>query len=56
MLTGTCNAMPNEETHISMLKLAVEHEGLGVTQNPKDNLEKLWSLDHFGIDCSEIMD
>ena len=56
VLTGTCRSMPNEETHISILKLAVETEELGATESPAVNLEKLWSLDHLGIDRNEITD
>ena len=53
VLTGTFKATPNDETHISILKLAVKYEEECATT---ENLEKLWSLDHLGINCSEITD
>ncbi|XP_066959221.1 uncharacterized protein [Macrobrachium rosenbergii] len=60
MVTGTCSSPPTKETHVSILKLAVETNNIimaeGATQlkDPREDLESLWSLDHLGINCSEI--
>ncbi|XP_066941290.1 uncharacterized protein [Macrobrachium rosenbergii] len=60
MITGTCSFPLIKETHVSILKLAVETDDIimteGATQlkDPREDLEGLWSLDHLGINCSEI--
>ncbi|XP_066980105.1 uncharacterized protein [Macrobrachium rosenbergii] len=60
MITGTCSSPPTEETHVSILKLAVKTNNIimaeGVTnlKDPKEDLETLWSLHHLGTDYSEI--
>lgn len=54
VVTGACSSPPTKE------KLAVETDNIimaeGAThlKDPKEDLETLWSLDHLGIDCSEI--
>ncbi|XP_066974312.1 uncharacterized protein [Macrobrachium rosenbergii] len=60
VVTGTCSSPPTKEIHVSILKLAVETgniitaEGSTHLKDSKEDLETLWSLDHLGIDCSEI--
>ncbi|XP_066961445.1 uncharacterized protein [Macrobrachium rosenbergii] len=56
MVTGTCSAPPTRETHVTVLKLAVQTEEIEATnnENPKTDLDALWSLDRLGIDCSEL--
>ncbi|XP_064103419.1 uncharacterized protein LOC135213369 [Macrobrachium nipponense] len=52
VVTGTCT----RETHVTILKLAVQTEEIEAThnENPKTDLDALWSLDRLGIDCSEL--
>ncbi|XP_064097204.1 uncharacterized protein LOC135208689 [Macrobrachium nipponense] len=56
VVTGTCSASPTRETHVTILKLAVQTEEIEAThnENPKTDLDALWSLDRLGIDCSEL--
>ncbi|XP_064082966.1 uncharacterized protein LOC135198977 [Macrobrachium nipponense] len=56
VVTGTCSAPPTRETHVTIMKLAVQTEEIEAThnENPKTDLDALWSLDRLGIDCSEL--
>ncbi|XP_066963243.1 uncharacterized protein [Macrobrachium rosenbergii] len=58
VVTGTCSAPPTRETHVTVLKLAVQTEEIEATnnENPKTDLDALWSLDRLGIDCSELQE
>ncbi|XP_066958137.1 uncharacterized protein [Macrobrachium rosenbergii] len=58
VVTGSCSAPPVKETHVTILKLAVNEEVFGATNeyepNVKNDLDTLWNLDKMGIDCSEL--
>ncbi|XP_066946071.1 uncharacterized protein [Macrobrachium rosenbergii] len=58
VVTGTCSAPTMEETHVTILKLAMKEFDIGATQEPEPNvktdLDTLWNLDKLGIDCSEL--
>ncbi|XP_066950800.1 uncharacterized protein [Macrobrachium rosenbergii] len=60
VVTGTCSSHPTKETHVSILKLAVETNNIIMAgrathlKDPREDLGILWSLNNLDIDCSEV--